>query len=175
MYSTLLKGFTTAEGAGKALELLEEMRKDKVEMNTSLYNSLIDVQARVGAMDEVLLLRDMMQQDGCNPDDLTTSLIVKAYCSSGNLKMAFRVFDEMSTGRVGDGDTVIFNTLLDGCVRNNDFELADDLMEKLEYYRITPTNFTVGIVVKMWGRRRELDKAFEAASAMTKKYRFQLN
>merc|ERR1719389_1313974 len=81
----------------------------------------------------------------------------------------------MSTGRTGDGDTVIFNTLLDGCVRQNDFEYADGLIGKLEYYRITPTNFTVGIIVKMWGRRRELDKAFEAASTMTKKYNFQLN
>merc|ERR1719310_2030340 len=175
MYSTLLKGFTTAEGAGKALELLEEMRKDKVEMNTSLYNSLIDVQARVGAMDEVLRLRDMMQQDGCTPDDLTTSLIVKAYCSSGNLKMALRVFDEMSTSRVGDGDTVIFNTLLDGCVRKNDFELADYLIEKLDAYKIKPTNFTLGIIVKMWGRRRNLDKAFDAASTMTKRYNFEIN
>merc|ERR1719277_614304 len=175
MYSTLLKGFTTPKGASKALELLEEMRADKVEMSTSLYNSLIDVQARTGATDEALKLRDMMQQDGCEPDDLTTSLIVKAYCASGNMKMALKVFDAMSTGKVGDGDTVIYNTLLDGCVRNNDFELADYLIQNLEFYKIRATNFTLGIIVKMWGRRRDLDKAFEIASNMTKKHNFQMN
>merc|ERR1719343_558665 len=106
-------------------------------------------------MDEVLLIRDMMQQDGCPPDDYTTSLIVKAYCASGKPQMAFKVFDAMSQGRVGNGDTVIFNTLLDGCIRNNYFELADYLIEKLEIYKITPTNFTLGIIVKLWGRRRE--------------------
>jgi len=157
------------------MELFEEMRADKVIMNTSLYNSLIDVHARVGAIDHVMRLQETMKADGCPPDDLTTSLIVKAYCTTGKLKMAFKVFDEMSSNRAGAGDTVIFNTLLDGCIRASDFESAEYLVENLEAYRIYPTNFTLGIIVKMWGRRRQLDKAFAAVETMTQQYNFYVN
>jgi len=175
MYSTILKGFTSSGGAAKARELLDEMRADGIQMSTSLYNSLIDAHARIGAMDEVLRLRDTMKKDGYQPDDLTTSLIVKGYCADGNLKMAFEVFHEMSLNRVGDGDTVIFNTLLDGCIRQNNYQSADYLVEHMAAYKIKPTNFTLGIIVKMWGRRRQLDKAFDAVTSMTQKYDFHLN
>jgi pentatricopeptide repeat protein len=177
MYSTLLKGFAASQNANKALELLEEMRVDVVPMVTPLYNSVIDVLARNGSMKEVLAIRELMDKDGCEPDDFTMSLVVKAHCMHGSLDKAFEVFQTLSRRKSPDslGDTVIYNTLLDGCVRRNSFQTADHLVEQMEAYNIRPTNFTLGIVVKMWGRRRQLDKAFAAMETMTKKYGFVVN
>jgi len=177
MYSTLLKGFAASQNASKALELLEEMRVDVVPMVTPLYNSVIDVLARNGSMKEVLAIRDLMDKDGCEPDDFTMSLVVKAHCISGSLDKAFEVFESLARRKSTDslGDTVIYNTLLDGCVRRNNFQTADYLVEQMEAYNIRPTNFTLGIVVKMWGRRRQLDKAFATMETMPKKYGFVVN
>eukprot|EP00929_Paragymnodinium_shiwhaense_P065475 TRINITY_DN32817_c0_g1_i1.p1 TRINITY_DN32817_c0_g1~~TRINITY_DN32817_c0_g1_i1.p1 ORF type:complete len:1033 (-),score=307.54 TRINITY_DN32817_c0_g1_i1:481-3579(-) len=177
MYSTLLKGLANAKNGARAIELLEDMKKDGVAMTTSVYNSLIDVQARAGNTEEVLRLRTLMEQDNCAPDDFTHSLIVKAHAMRGDLRKGLEVFEALCVGRTKpkDGDTVVFNTLLDGCVRHNNFRLADELLKKLEDYNIQPTNFTLGIVVKMWGRRRKLNEAFHAVRTMTSKYGFSVN
>merc|ERR1719194_228484 len=41
--------------------------------------------------------------------------------------------------------------------------------------QVSPSNFTLGIIVKMWGRRRQLDKALEAVETLPKKHGFVAN
>lgn len=175
MYSMLFKGFAAARQSGRAMELLAEMRSDGVPLSTALYNSLIDVQARLGDTAAIKRLRASMNEDGCEPDDFTTSLVVKAYCAGGYLTSAFEVFRLAYGGRRVAGDTVTFNTLLDGCVRHGDFRSAEELLERLVEFRIRPTNFTVGIIIKMYGRQRDLSRAFGAAENMPRLYGFTLN
>jgi pentatricopeptide repeat protein len=174
MYSTLIKGYALARQTDKALALVEDMRRDGVEVTTCMYNAIIDAHSRRGSMDEILHLLQRMTEDGCVPDDFTHSLIVKGYCVKGDLKHAVSVFSNMKkTG--SEGDTVVFNTILDGCIRHNDTELADKLLSNIDTYNIVPSSFTLGTIVKMWGRRRNVPKAFEAVETFPVKYGFHLN
>jgi pentatricopeptide repeat protein len=166
MYQTLRKGFPKAESS---LALLNELRKTKMTMTTMLYNLLIDAEAKTGQMHELVLIVSMMQSDGCKPDGFTLSLQVKAYCYAGELKKALSIFDTARENNL-KGDTVAFNTLLDGCIRHHDFALADQLVANIDEYGVPPSNFTVGTIIKMWGRRRQLDKCFEAAEEFGSKY-----
>jgi pentatricopeptide repeat domain-containing protein 1 len=134
-----------------------------------LYNLLIDAQAKSGNMGELAMLVEMMNEDVCKPDNFTVSLQVKGYCYNGELKKAFAIFDAARAQHV-KADTVAFNTLLDGCIRYNDYNLADQLLENLEEFGVVPSNFTVGTIIKMWGRRRQLDKCFQTAAEFCKKY-----
>jgi hypothetical protein len=49
-------------------------------------------------------------------------------------------------------------------------ELVDELMEKMSMYRVTPSALTMGIVVKMFGRRHKLQEAFAVVRDWPKKY-----
>lgn len=169
MYSTLIKGFANSRQASRAKDMWREMQAAKVPMNTVVYNALIDSQARTGLMDEVGLLLQSMEQNGCKPDGVTYSLIVKGYCNKGNLDKAFGVLKEMQQNTMSH-DSVIYNTLLGGCVRLNRMDLADALLEDMEKFNIIPSNFTLGILVKMHGRRKQLDKAFEVFEEIPKKH-----
>lgn len=174
MYSTIIKGFANKRMASRALDMWREMCELDLKFNTVVYNALIDSQARVGAMDEVTKLVESMAPKGCTPDGITYSTIVKGYCIKGDLDKAFEVFRSMQ----GSGmavDSVIYNTVMDGCTRHNRMDLADKVCEDMEKYNIKPTNFTVGILVKMWGRRRQLDKAFAAFEDIPRKHGFQAN
>merc|ERR1719491_1640988 len=51
MYSTLIKGFTHSRQAARAMAMWKEMRDLNIPLNNVVYNSLIDANARVGAMD----------------------------------------------------------------------------------------------------------------------------
>mmetsp|Transcript_81527 Transcript_81527/g.149165 ORF Transcript_81527/g.149165 Transcript_81527/m.149165 type:complete len:1018 (-) Transcript_81527:339-3392(-) len=174
MYSTLIKGFANSRQASRAMDMWYEMKEAKVPMNTVVYNALIDSQARIGLMDEVGLLLQSMEQNGCRPDSVTYSLIVKGYCFKGNLDKAFGVLKEMQQNQMVQ-DSVIYNTLLGGCVRLNRMDLADALLEDMEKFSVTPSNFTLGILVKMHGRRKQLHKAFEVFEEIPKKHGLKPN
>jgi len=174
MYSTIIKGFAATRQSSRAMAMWREMLELKIPMNTVAYNALIDAQARVGAMEEVETLVTSMQPNGCTPDVITFSTIVKGYCVKGELNKALEVFQGIErNGMVADA--IIYNTILDGCIRHNNMELADKLVGNMEKYRVTPSNFTLGILVKMYGRRGQLDKAFEVVATMPTQYGFTPN
>eukprot|EP00928_Gymnodinium_smaydae_P086946 TRINITY_DN7132_c0_g2_i1.p1 TRINITY_DN7132_c0_g2~~TRINITY_DN7132_c0_g2_i1.p1 ORF type:complete len:1109 (-),score=316.76 TRINITY_DN7132_c0_g2_i1:71-3229(-) len=175
MYSTLLKGFVSDPNPAQSSKLLETMRQDGIAMTTALYNLLIDSNARIGNTAEVQRLRNLMVEDKCTPDDYTLSLTTKAYCVSGKLRDAFEEFSQMNIAEMSDGGVVVFNTLLDGCIRNDDFDAFDHLLSSMDKYGIKPTSFTLSTIVKCWGRRRNLDKAFEAVDTFHTKYKVEKN
>jgi len=174
LYSTLIKGFANAHQSDRAMSAWREMRSEGIQMNTVVYNTVIDAQARVGAMDEVSELVEAMEPDGCTPDVITYSTIVKGYCVKGDLDKAFEVFRSMQKNNMA-GDSVIYNTVLDGCTRHGRMDLADKLLEDMNRFNVTPSNFTLGILVKMYGRRRQLDKAFEVVESIPRKHGFVAN
>jgi pentatricopeptide repeat protein len=175
LYSTLIKGFTTIHDTKGAVEMWQELRAQKLPMNTMVYNAIIDVHARVGATDEVSKLLKSMKEDEVQPDDITKSIVAKGYCFTGELDKAMEVFRTLLLAKPSSNTVIVYNTILDGCVRHNRLELADDLVANMQAYRIEPSNFTLGIIVKMWGRRRQLAEAFKAYRTLPKKYGFTPN
>ena len=60
---------------------------------------------------------------------------------------------------------MIFNTLLDGCVQKSNWALGDECFAEMEHLNVAQTNFTLSILVKMWSKRGDLDKALECVNA----------
>lgn len=174
MYSTIVKGFATSRQASRALDMWKEMCELKLPLNVVVYNALIDSQARVGAMDEVTKLVESMEPNGCSPDAITYSTIVKGYCVQGDVDKAFDIFRTMQKDGMAV-DSVIYNVVMDGCTRQSRFDLVDLALDDMNKFNITPTNFTIGILVKMYGRRKQLDKAFKVADDLSKRHNIRLN
>merc|ERR1740121_1809883 len=174
IYPTIIKGFANSQQAGRALDMWHEMRREQVQANTVVYNAVIDAQARCGSMEVVSDLVKHMQVDGVTLDAITYSTIVKGYCVKGDLAQAVEVFRDMQKGGMVK-ESVVYNTLLDGCTRHAQFALADSLLEEMLSSNVLPTNFTLGILVKMYGRRRQLDKAFEVVEMLSKRFNLTLN
>jgi len=156
------------------MEMWREMRGEGLKLNTVVYNAVIDAQARVGAMEDVSELIETMAVDGCYPDSITYSTIVKGYCVKGDLDKAFEVFHGMQKNKMA-GDSIVYNTILDGCIRHSRMDLADQLLDDMERFAVVPTNFTLGILVKMYGRRRQLEKAFEVMQQIPQRHGFSPN
>merc|ERR1719401_2238697 len=54
-------------------------------------------------------------------------------------------------------------------------DIADMVLEDMTTRKIKASNFTIGILVKMYARRRELDKAFEVVEQFPAKHGITLN
>jgi len=174
MYSTLIKGFSAASRTDEAMEMWQDIKDAGIPMNAVVYNALIDAQARSGNTEKIAQLRRAMQRDGVEPDAITYSTMVKSHCVKGDMSRALETLKEMQDmGLVRD--CVVFNTVLDWCTKHNRMDIADGVLEDFERLNIQPSNFTVGILVKMYGRRRQLERAFQVAQQLPAKWGFKPN
>lgn len=169
--SILVKGFTTTGQTQRAMSLWHEMRSKGVRMNTAACNAFVDAQARVGNMDEVLLIVEAMAQDGCRLDGITHSTIVKGYAVKGDLDKAMDVLRSMQDSGMHH-DAIVYNTILDGCTKHKRTDLVDPILESMQEHHISPTNFTLGILVKFYSRQKQLDKAFACMTTLPKRGNF---
>jgi len=168
MYSTLIKGFAVIGEADRAMDMYRTLKAEGLEMNLVTYTALIDAHARAGGkMEDARRLFNQMESEGCEPNVITFSSMVKGYCMAGNVDEAFGLFNAMSH-RGLEADVVMFNTLLDGCVRHSHFKLADELLAHMAKLAVQPSNVTLSIIVKMWGKRQQLDKAFDVVYSSLK-------
>lgn len=186
IYSTLMKGFANSHLPDEAMSLFHEMREKGIRPTATTYNTVADAQARVGNTHAVQMLVSLMKEDQCAPDHVTHAIMVKAYCIAGDLEEAFQVFKSMrlpdanspqkSLAGCRDGSvTIAFNTLLDGAIKHNKMDLADQLLDSLEVFGVQPTNFTLCILLKMCGRRRQLERALRAVDTWPRRYNFTIN
>jgi len=174
MYSTIIKGFSSSRQADRALDMWKEMCGLGLAANIVVYNALIDSQARVGAMDAVSQLMESMEHNGCSPDNITYSTIVKGYCVKGDLDKAFEVFGHMQKNGMAV-DSIVYNTIMDGCTRHNRMDMVDMVLEDMNNRKIKPSNFTLGILIKMYGRSHQLDKAFKTFEELPRRHGLHVN
>merc|ERR1719277_771136 len=174
MYSTIIKGFASSGQYKRAMATLREIRAAGMKMTTVVFNSVIDAQARAGAMDEISEVLETMKADGIAPDAISWATIVKGYCVQGDLNKAFEVF-RSTLKNSAPKDSMIYNNILDGCIRHSRFDLAETLLEEMENSEVVPSNYTFGILVKLYSRRRQVDKAFEVIERMSKKFNITPN
>merc|ERR1719291_530937 len=177
IYCSVIKGFAHRKQFGRVWEIYAEMQTDKkaLQFSAATYNLLIDACARSCDMARVPALLKEMSEQQIEPNVITFSTIVKGYCQENDLDKAFDLLDEMKTGRQFKPDEITYNTLLDGCARHGLYERGIALFQDMQDSGVTPSNFTLSVLVKLANRSHQLDKAFDLCADVSKKYRFRLN
>merc|ERR1719258_444527 len=107
-------------------------------------------------MDKVPPLLEEMKAGCVEPDIITYSTIVK-----------------------GDGkyapDEIMYNSLLDGCAKQNLVQDALWLLEDMKESGVSPSNYTLSITVKLMGRARRLNQAFSIVEDLSAAHGFRPN
>merc|ERR1719201_3142660 len=173
-YQTLIRVLVQRKQQDKALEMYDVMRESKVQPNLATFNALIDVCARNGNVEKAgQLFRDMCML-GVAPDLITYSTVIKGYCVQGDLEQAIQLFTLMRKRGVMP-DAVLFNSIMDGAARKQMTSLVEQVLGDMEGCGIAPSNFTLSILVKLYGRAQDLDTALRHVEAMPAKYGFVAN
>ncbi|KAF4657935.1 hypothetical protein FOL47_008239 [Perkinsus chesapeaki] len=109
------------------------------------------------------------------PDKFTYSTIIKGYCARGEMEQSLQMFDTM----LNDGlqpDLVIYNTLLDGCVKRRYHGTCERLLDDMtNYWKIQPNSYTLSILIKHYGRQGDLERAFKLVEELPAKHGFEAN
>jgi pentatricopeptide repeat protein len=177
IYSTILKGFAYAKETDKVMSLYEEMKANDIQPNNITYNTILNAFAQGGAMHRVpALLEDMKKAvPPAEPDLVTFSTIVKGYCNSGSLERALQVVEDMRLEGKLVPDEVMYNSLLDGCAKEQRPSEAMKLLDDMRKTGVRPSNYTLSMLVKLMGRCKRLNQAFSIIEDLSKEYGLKVN
>jgi len=177
IYSTILKGFAMAKRADRLMALYEEMRAKDIPCNTITYNTMLNAFAKCGDMHKVpKLLEDMKTaQPPVEPDIVTYSTMVKGFCAAGDVDRGMKLLHDMKEDGKLIPDEVMFNSLLDGCARQHRLDDALKLLDDMKHAGVSPSNYTLSIMVKLLGRGRRLNQAFSMVKTVCQEHGFRAN
>merc|ERR1719321_2655668 len=116
-----------------------------------------------------------MKQSSIEPDIITYSTLVKGYCLSGDVDRAFQVLKEMKNDGKYAADEILYNSLLDGCAKQHRVEEAIQLLDEMRANGVSPSNYTLSILVKLLGRARRLNEAFAIIDDLCASHGFRAN
>jgi len=177
IYSTILKGFSNAKDIEKVMALYEEMQSHGVQPNAITYNTILNAFAQCGAMDRApALLEDMkMSTPPVEPDIVTYSTLVKGFCNTGSLDRALQILKEMQTSGKHEADELMYNSLLDGCAKEHRPDDALKLLGDMRKSGVSPSNYTLSMLVKLMGRCKRLNQAFTLIEDIRLEYGLKVN
>merc|ERR1719352_736649 len=111
---------------------------------------------------------------GVTPDLITYSTVIKGYCVTGDLEQAIQLFTLMRKRGVMP-DAVLFNSIMDGAARKQMTSLVEQVFNDMESSGVSPGNFTLSILVKMYGKNHDIETAFSYFDTLPQKYGFEPN
>jgi pentatricopeptide repeat protein len=167
LYTTLIKGFGLEKDLAGALHLFREMPQEGVPYNTITYNSIIDACVKTGDLmtAESLLHEIAGPNSAVEPDLITFSTLLKGYCNIGDLDKALQVAEAIKA-RGLCCDELVYNTLMDGCVKANDVTAGVGLFEEMVQAGMRPSAITHSILARLYQRAGYEEDALDAVAQL---------
>jgi len=175
VYCSVLKGFSHQKKFGRFWDVYQEMLVQKVQFSIVTFNTMVDACSRCGEMSRISELLKSMVSQGIEPNLITYSAILKGYCQENRLNEAFELMKGMAQTTKFKPDEIMYNTILDGCARQGQYDRGITVLAEMEAAHITPSNFTLSVLVKLCSRSKRLDGAFQIVEDISAKYRFKPN
>merc|ERR1719326_2425729 len=125
-------------------------------------------------MDAASRVFEDMEESQCVPDLITYSTMIKGHCINNDLDQALELFSLMQEKGIRP-DAIVFNSLLDGCAKKQMPALCEQVISDMEAAGVVPSNHSASILIKLYGRCKDLDAAFRVINEMPRKYGFRAN
>lgn len=165
VFTTIIKGFMRAKQEAKAIEFFR-----RIEHHTNLvgmiitYNCALDAMVQLERMKEARILFDQIE-NLFTADLVSYSTLIKGLCVAKQKQKAFKYVQKMLNSKF-KVDVSVVNLFLDFCSNSTDFRLGISAWKYAETKKIKPNEVTFGILIKLYGFSRELNKAFELVDLM---------
>jgi len=101
--------------------------------------------------------------------------MIRGYCVAGDLEKAMALFHRMRHIHGIMPDASLFNAILDGCAWKNMTTLTEQVLADMEDVGVLPSNQTMAILLRLYGRSRDLGKALEVFEELPKRYGLEVN
>eukprot|EP00746_Dinoflagellata_sp_MGD_P066433 gnl/MRDRNA2_/MRDRNA2_27531_c0_seq1.p1 gnl/MRDRNA2_/MRDRNA2_27531_c0~~gnl/MRDRNA2_/MRDRNA2_27531_c0_seq1.p1 ORF type:complete len:574 (+),score=101.11 gnl/MRDRNA2_/MRDRNA2_27531_c0_seq1:100-1821(+) len=133
-YTILIKGYGYVKDLSSAMSLFKEMHDEQLPCNTFAYNTFISTCVKSGELQAaqylVVNMLDGSTAGAPEPDIITFSILLKAYCKAGLLDKAKHIFDVVKQQQI-QCDARIYNIMLEGYAKANCSEECVHLFQEM--------------------------------------------
>lgn len=161
---------------GKIEILIQEINKRGLKPNDITLNTIIDIMIESGNFDLAWKYFDEMEKVyEIEPDIYTYSTLLKSIKNyepdSKNIERAFEILKivKLSKTKGIKPDEILYNCILDTCVKYNKMEQAQAVFIDMKDAGINPSKITYAIMIRGYGNDFNLEKAFEIFEEMKQK------
>mmetsp|Transcript_62160 Transcript_62160/g.111956 ORF Transcript_62160/g.111956 Transcript_62160/m.111956 type:complete len:969 (+) Transcript_62160:3-2909(+) len=149
-YSTVLKGYCSANRLNDAFELMEHMKKNtRLTPDEVTYNTLLDGCARQGLFDRGMSVLDEMRQVRVPPSNFTLSVLVKlAIRAKKPSQRAFDLVEEISKEFRLRPNVHVYNNLIQACTCTGDLRRGLAVLERLLGEKVRPDHRTYALLLR---------------------------
>jgi pentatricopeptide repeat protein len=173
VFAAITKACVKCRRQKLAIELYDEM-KEAFVCGKVTYNMLIDVLVKQGDVERAGAVFQEMALQAVSPDLITYSTLIKGLSAQGDLQQGLVLLGQMQRRGIKP-DAILFNSILDGCAHKQMRTLTEQVLADMEAAEIAPSNFTLSILVKLYGRCGDLPAARKVVEMYPNKYGFELN
>jgi len=138
------------------------------------YRLLLAASVRNSDMVQAGELYRALIEAGYEPNCAVYSAMIRGFCAGGDLEEAMRVFQEMRLSGIG-ADASLINALLEGCAKRSMVSLADTVLAEMDASGVLPSNQTLAILLRLYGRSRDLGRSLKVFEDMPKRYGLEIN
>lgn len=165
VFTTIIKGFINSEGYPQAIQFFQTVRTltDLPGMIIT-YNCMLDLYVRKNDMVSAEALFKEIEKF-FKADLISYSTMIKGLCTSNRKEEGFGFIKKMLSANI-DVDVSVVNLYLDSCSNLNDFKIGIQAYTYVMMKNIIPNEITFGIMIKIYGFSRELQKAFDLLDLM---------
>lgn len=175
VYASIMKGLAYERKASQVMSMYDSMMSDGITGSVIMYNIIFNALAEKGAMNRVPALLGDMKQSGEEPNAITYCTIAKGYCNSGSVDRALDLLKYLKAERKTDIDEIFYNTILEGCLKDQRHDEALALFEDMKKAGLTPSNCTMTTMVKLLSQCGRLNEAFALIQNIRNEYGVEIS
>lgn len=154
----------------KVADLLSNSDRPESGSDTVMCTLFIKGLVRLNCLPKALeLYETMKRRENSHPDLVAYSVLIKACVDQHDLETALKIVEDMKA--VGQSrDDIILTHLLEGCRHNSDANLGKKLFHDMIAQGVTPSEFTLITMLKLFGRCGAYDDAYKLVASWEKTY-----
>ncbi|VVB13851.1 unnamed protein product [Arabis nemorensis] len=167
-YNMLIGLFCNKNKADEVYEMLTDMEGAGMKPDSVTCNILISYFSKQKDFESVHRMMEKMREDGFFPNVVTYGAIIQAYCSSGKMNEALKLFNDMGSDSKVFPNTVVYNILINALCKLGDLKQALSLKEDMFKKRVRPNVETYNAFFKILKDNNQLETVLELMDEMVK-------
>ncbi|CAN1310104.1 Pentatricopeptide repeat-containing protein At3g23020 [Linum perenne] len=163
-YNIMLKVLGKAKKWSLVESLCQEMEAKQISFINSTYGTLIDVYSKGGLKETALSCLEKMNQQGMQPDEVTTGIVMQMYKKAGEFQKVQDFFKRWTPRYEGNSKayhknySLNYNTLIDTYGKSGQIEEASKIFAQMLKEGIVPSTVTFNTMIHICGNNGHLDE-----------------
>ncbi|KAH9604962.1 hypothetical protein KSS87_001779 [Heliosperma pusillum] len=158
-FNAVINAFAESGNVEEAMKAFVKMGESGYRPTTSSYNTLMKAFGIAGKPEESMKLLEHMSLNGpVKPNLKSYNVLVRAWCSKGNIAQAWDVVFKMLASGLKP-DTVTYNTIATAYVRNGKTKLAEEMILEMQSNNVQPNERTTCIIISGYCKEGKMKDA----------------